>query len=425
MRGVLKVQALYFLALITFFLGTPFANAAGKNTVDCKDSGKDYRSIDVTELLSRQTEYLKRNRQGTQPDFSYVDLSNKTLPPHADLRYANLFHAKLINTELPNAKLDGAVLDCAVFFNADLRHAKGYDSFFRKADLLKSKLQDAEFFQAEMQGADFSNSKLKGADFTGAKMQGCIFCDTELEGAILRGADIKGAVFQPKTIPKPEDIAGLLNLSTVRLDPREPNPVPLSKLEASLWKSGAKKLARQARAALLLEDERGLWKNVTGFNLQTLRSVSFICMRTIFIALPTKYGMDKQRPLAIIFLIWICCSLVYFLLLWNRTGPGFTSGLGTISKVNPAADGAEPSRPIKLNLKIGSAIRHALWFSLLTTISLFIIKFAINRMLEQLQNRPFILIADGKVRIFSGFQAAVCGVLFGAWIWAEFGQILI
>jgi uncharacterized protein YjbI with pentapeptide repeats len=132
-------------------------------------------------------------------------VTDRDIPPLADLRGRDLSGRDLSGLDLSGANLDGAILDrvnlagtrldrCSAqrarFVGADLREASMVG-----ADLEYAVLDDALLMQARLHGARLPNASFRRADLTGAQLWRVDATDSDFDGTDLTNADAGGGDF--------------------------------------------------------------------------------------------------------------------------------------------------------------------------------------------------------------------------------------
>jgi uncharacterized protein YjbI with pentapeptide repeats len=303
---------------------------------------------------------------------------------NAHLSKADLTDANLRQTDLAGADLTDVQLSGADLYGADLHDAYLNDAKLTGADLRDAGLEDAQLYGAHLNNAHLSNANLTGANLRHADLVGADLTDVQLSGAKLDGADLSGAtlsgadlgraLFEPKSIPELRGIAAAKNLELLTYDT---NPDALVQLRKQFEDGGFRDQERKITYALKREEAEQFWKNCTSRQLpgehaaaahvivvgehatrailsssdSVVANCSSLVLNKVFFDWTCQYGMSPGRPLILGTVLWLICSLLYFVCL-QRSGK---TGLYRVYEQRLGEAPAAPRRFEKISI---SSIRR-------------------------------------------------------------------
>lgn len=143
----------------------------------------------VSALVARNRETLHSTSECKGCDLRGATLDNKGGPrivlDGADLRYASLYRFNAPDGSFVDAKLQGADIV------GDYTRAKMHGADLR-ADRLMGTFVEAQLQGADLSGADIQMSDYRRANLIKAKLNNALVYGTDLRGADLTGADVQG-----------------------------------------------------------------------------------------------------------------------------------------------------------------------------------------------------------------------------------------
>ena len=390
------------------------ADLSGSNFTDADLAGA---KLDKTRLVGARLHRTNlrgvtlRQTVASGADFYKAD-ARGTVFTEAELDKVSMIEANFAGADFNGASMRGAQLIGATVTNG---------SFFW-ADLLGADLSGADLTGVDLRGANLKNAKLfdarlDGADLRGADLSGATLTQMTLGGAKLADADLTGAVYQPELVPDGGYLTGLRGLETARFAPGKSGA--LVRLRALLREAGLRDLERAATFAIesgitrhaLTRGEKDVVAGITG------------ALRLVLFEWTTGYGFHPLRALVIGIALALALALVY-------AAPITRSAGGGIYRLWPGGridDGDAPTltRDIaaeRMHASGAAALRHALYFSVLSALHIGWRDIAVDGWLARLQPRGFVLRATGWVRVVSGFQSLISLYLLGLWLASYFGR---
>jgi uncharacterized protein YjbI with pentapeptide repeats len=282
---------------------------------------------------------------------------------NADLTLAQLQRANFLGSDLTGAnmtKVDGSGADFtgsglsnadlteARLIGANLTNANATNSVLERADLSQTSLQHAALFGVRAAGAIFYAASLDSTMLNKADLTGAHFLFSDFRTMYLREANLRATVFQPTFLPDTNGTASALNLELMTYDD---SPTALVQLRKQFVDAGFREQERKITYALKhkeaeLSKQRCTLRKIT--NEEKARAIIWASDSVVAycgsFALneafdwTCQYGMSPVRPLVLCFLLWLCCSVLYFAFV-HTTG---SSGLYRIYYDSPELE-ADPS----------------------------------------------------------------------------------
>lgn len=229
-----------------------------------------------------------------------------------------------------SAFLDDADLSGAELFDADLSYAG-----LSHANLSHSNLSYARLPSAFLREAD-----LTGADLRDADLDGSYLGEADLSKVQLRHADLARSIFEPKSLPELRGIASARNLELLTY---KDNPDALVQLRKQFEDGGFREQERKITYALKRREAELAWEGCksrkTGDKTRAiiwssdsnLANCGSFVLNRVFFDSTCQYGMSPGRPLSLGVLLWLLCSVLYFVCIH---APGKT-GLYRVNTPNP------------------------------------------------------------------------------------------
>jgi hypothetical protein len=392
-------------------------------------------------------------------EWTWLDKSRKThYRAELDmiLKNAGQYAAPYPGKELVGAKmwwpdLEGIYWEGANWRGADLLGAKLTSAFLRDAHLDDTNLATAHLDGAELEGASLRNANLVYADLRRANLR-----NAELSGAFLGGAKLGGANFEPKSIPELMGIAAANGLEDLTY---KFNPSALVLLRKQLTDGGYREQQRKITYALKRREAEFCRAGCTLRRLPELNGLgepvgpngpprailwssdsnlancgSFI-LSTVFFDWTCQYGLNPGRLLILGLLLWLLCSLLYFVCIHTSGETGLYRVYGPSIDENPSAR----QRVVRIlspgNEQTGRAqrflrffwhewllLRTSMFFSLMSAFNIGFREIDFGRWLRLLTRQEFDIKAVGWARVVAGWQSLISMYLIALWVLTYFGR---
>jgi uncharacterized protein YjbI with pentapeptide repeats len=356
----------------------------------------------------------------SEPTLTLPDLSGATLI-EADLSNANLTKANLVYSDLTGATLSYANLSGAMLINTKLIAAKLFDTNLTEALLSDADLTDGVLTLANLTDARLDRPKLTGADLT--------------------VATLVRTKFEPVSLPELRGIAAAQHLELLTFDK---NPDALVQLRKQFEDDGFRGQERKITYALKRREAELAYEACSNpFNgraaLWSSDSVVANCgsfvLNKVFFDWTCQYGMSPGRPLIFGIVLWLVCSLLYFLCL-QRSGE---TGLYRVYEKPLSAAPAAPCRFEKISIssirrfrsRQGALqflrdewllLRASMFFSLMSAFNIGFRDINFGRWLRLLTRQEFDIKAVGWTRVVAGWQSLMSVYLLALWVLTYFGR---
>ena len=415
---------------------TPQASSAAWTWKDA--SGQTHSRADLDAILSQHKQWLdSKGKEGTRADLTGADLSGVDLTG-AELRRATLSNAKLngavlahvdleraslINTDLTDSDLEYAKLRHAVLYGAKLIRAQlglkaipvsgaGVERAKRSpqplAKELKAAIQAGAAIPKTVQaGADLGYADLRGADMT---------------DAWLRDADLDLAIYEPSVDPS---VSGIARARRLDLATYVDDPEALVRLRKEFSDAGfiqaENKITYAVNRKETAQDSAGLrWFRRVAFD--------WTC----------QYGMNPNRPLKIMGLVWLAMAVFYFACMHRRGRSGIyvdatrevrgqeRNWSFRVVLPHPQDEVAggraarrRPGRRVRWEWRLA---RAAMFFSLISAFNIGYQELNIGQWLKMLTRREYDLKAAGWARTAAGVQSLLSVYMLALWVLTFFGH---
>lgn len=404
--------------------------------------GCDFASTSV----QATQEYDRSDFSSWEPDLMYrtltllEQLSRKKLDEPRDLNVILGDHELWLDSSKQSGRR--AIL-VGQLHGANLHEANLHEAGTLAADLTRADLGAADLTGATLYGANLTRAHLGGADLTGADLLGVNLTDANLTAANLTGvklrfADLTRTIFEPTSNPETTGMALAANLELVTY---AINPGPLTEMRTAFKSRGFRDAERKVTFALkrretelLLARCRGRrWALSTVYGPSRIGACSFYLLNRVAFDLPSQYGMNPTRPLAIMAALWLACVLVYARFIQM---PG-SSGLYLI--VRRSWKGKEQVRGVRIAPRAMQArrrwfsplswlgaewrvLRAAMMFSLMSAFNIGFRDINFGRWIRLLMKREYDIRPVGWARTVSGVQSLATVYLVGLWVLTYFGR---
>ena len=371
----------------------------------------------------------------TSASLNGADLTGAKLG-RAKLGYADLTGVKLIRFNLSETDLAGATLYGADLTGADLNGV----------NLNDADLEHAQLHYANLAGADLTNADLRSVDLFRTNLS-----EADLSGSYLSDADVTDAnlgrtLFEPKSLPELRGIATAENLEMLTYSD---NPDALVQLRKQFEDLGFRQQERKITYALKrretelccekctsrqLPDEKTARATVSSSDGILANCGSFV-LNKVFFDWTCQYGMSPGRPLILGMVLWVICSLLYFICL-QRSGE---TGLYRVceQRLGEAAGTSRPfekisiasirrfrgrQRPLQFLRDEWSLLRASMFFSLMSAFNIGFRDINFGRWLRLLTRQEFDIKAVGWARVVAGWQSLISVYLIALWVLTYFGR---
>lgn len=315
-----------------------------------------------------------------------------------------------------------------------------------RAELPGADLSGADLFGADLSGANLSGANLADAFLGDANLVGAQLSGADLTGASVNGAKLGGGIFEPKSLPRVTQIAGAQNLELLRY---YNVPVALVQLRNQFEDAGFREQERKITYALKRREAELSWQGCRSRQLASGKprailwsadsnaaNCSSFILNRVFFDLTCEYGMSPGRPLSLGVLLWLLCSVVYFIYIHTSGEAGlyriYRQGTGAndlaraqvrerISpRHNPRARGVR--RVLHLFWSEWSVFRAAMFFSLMSAFNIGFRDLNFGRWLRLLTRQEFYIKAVGWARVVAGWQSLISVYFITLWVLTYFGR---
>lgn len=378
---------------------------------------------------------------------AWVD-SNQASGTRADLHAAKLVEAYLERADLFGADLSAAHLSGAYLSDAHLQEANLVDAHLHSAHLDFADLSDAQLTLVDLGGLDLSAANLGGAhlngtDLNGANLSGAYLSSADLKDAVFYDANLKQVFFEPTSLPGLRGIASAENLELLTYND---NPDALVQLRKLFVDGGFRDQERRITYALKRKEAELSWEGCksrkTGDKTRAIlwssesnlaNCGSFILNR-VFFDWTCQYGMSPGRPLSLGVLLWLLCSVLYFV---SIHAPGKT-GLYRVYAPSLQENSSVPRRPEEIlptEMKARGArrfleffrrewlvLRASMFFSLMSAFNIGFRDINFGRWLRLLTRQKFDMEAVGWARVVAGWQSLISVYFIALWVLTYFGR---
>lgn len=293
------------IALSLLFCAGSTAHGA---PADCPARALTPTPANLAKLLKDHADWLATKDtavapKGARANLSYHDLTSVSLT-NSDLREAILIGAKLHGAMVGGARLELADLTCTRADNASFDGANLFQATLTNASLVGSKFVQAKLGGAKLNGADLASADFSNADMRRADLASATMRNTRLKDAHFADANLMNVVWQPLDLPEASTMGAVANLSTLRLDPDEPNPGAMASLVSALREANLENRAKEAahaheRAATAFDLANG-WRD------GDIVALAWASLR-MAVGRLTDYGLSLTRGL----LVLLTANLVF------------------------------------------------------------------------------------------------------------------
>jgi uncharacterized protein YjbI with pentapeptide repeats len=331
----------------------------------------------------------------------------------------------------------------AILARADLTGANLIVANLNRAALGSANLTGAELGVADLHGADLSDTNLTGAELNYADLTSANLSGANLSGADLRGVDLAGADFEPTSLPEVRVIATGLNLELMTY---KDNPDALVQLRKAFADGGFREQERKITYALKRREAEMSWEGCkprkTGDKTRAIlwssdsnlaNCASFVLNR-VFFDWTCQYGMTPGRPLSLGVVLWLLCSVLYFVCIHvpGKTGlyrvyaqtieedPTAHKRIEEIVPSEMKAHGAK--RLVEFVRCEGLLLRASMFFSLMSAFNIGFRDINFGRWLRLLTRQEFDIKAVGWARVIAGWQSLISVYLLALWVLTYFGR---
>jgi uncharacterized protein YjbI with pentapeptide repeats len=334
---------LRWLALLCIFTSI---RAGGQTSWTWKDNrGISHSREELERILHEHVRWVERNgSEGKRADFSGADLTG------AKFNHAHLEEALFKGAKLSGADFTDAHLKKADFSYAHLELINGICPIAGYTDFSEATLEQANFQRAnltcayfggeniedtsgaDLRGADFVGSILTRVDFTYANLAGASLKDATLSGADLGHADLEHVIYEPHVGPDAAEIGTARHIAALTY---ADDPGPITSLRNSLRDAGFSSEEREANEAIHRhkptrpleppakkrpdqdqeEPVDAAWNELVyvgqmlGYSLDQF----LYWTQQVLFDWPCGWGADPVRPLAIILVLALICSPIYWI----------------------------------------------------------------------------------------------------------------
>lgn len=421
------------------------ANLSGANLAGAQLSGASLSHADLTESDLSGANLSRANLSGaklTKSDLTRanltaallieVDLSGanlfRSILSEAVLDGANLSHQDLRGTILFETSFSGANLYGATLPGAELAGSDFSEAILRKADLTGAKLSGAYLFHADLTEALLIDADLSEADLSGAKLLKCDLTRANLSGANLFDVDLSGAKYdvKPNCLPKVASLQKARNLDEIRFEESE---APLVELRSALAQAGLRDVEREVNCAIQRGRQERSWRDENDLEAN-LDSV----FNLVLFDYTCAYGMMPGRPLKLIFVGILLCSIPYcfVILRKNQTSPSAIWLVVAHAGTKPNHRRTRRFRPLTISgtpinkrgrfFLFVRAILVSLYFSCLMAFRVGFREINVGNWIARMQCRDYSFSPTGRVRFLSGVQSVFSVYMLALWILTYFGR---
>jgi len=397
------------------------------------NSGRTRTREDLRSILNQHKLWLESDGKSGER----ANLQN------ADLTFGRADHAWQLGSELQGVNLSRADLSGINLSFADLTGAD-----LSQAKLPQAKLAATQLEDADLSLADFNGAMLLFANLTAARMIG-----TEFKDADFYGADLKLAIFEPKSLPDVTGIGAAQNLDATTYIYF---PIALATLRKQFENTGLREQERRINYALMRSETEHILIRQSPFVffvvgpsekrkkqrfkievgaqcIDSPRDCAEYGFRRVFFDFTCRYGMEPLRPLRLLIVVWLFCSLVYVYFIET----GGHSGLYKIER--EYRDGTEIFREVRIRPRLIPAgrkseriwlllgremglLRIAILFSAMSAFNLGFRDFNFGRWARAVMHEEYDIRARGWVRTFAGIQALISIYLLALSVLTYFGR---
>jgi hypothetical protein len=285
---------------------------------------------------------------------------------------------------------------------------------------------------AQLLGADLSSANLFEANLDGADLTW-----TALKEASLQGASLRLTNFEPRSLPELRNIAAAENLAYMTY---HENPDALFQLRKQFQDGGFREQERQVTYAIKRRENELAWDSCggTGRSFEATPAPDMCisaAFNTAFFDWTSRYGMEPGRPLVLIVLLWMLCSLLYFLFLYHSKESGLiriiaaTDGAlaanAAVNRIGPPQRWGFRPPPLFTWTKAKEEfhlLRTSAFFSLMSAFNIGFRDLNFGRWLRLLTRTEFDIKPFGWARVVSGWQSLASVYLFALWVLTYFGR---
>jgi hypothetical protein len=411
------------LAILLLVVGAQLTTGAQNNFQWQDASGNTHNRSDLKAILEKHKQWRMSDRKsGVQANLAGANLTDADLHD-VDLSGAELTHANLSLANLTDATLMGANLSEADLVSANLKRARLTDANVTDANLLNANLTEAILM----------GTNLNGAVLLFADLRGVVLLNVDLSGAQVLEANLERACFEPKSLPELRGIAAARNLELLTY---LTNPDALVQLRKQFEDGGFRDQERKITYAL---KRREADLSCEACRLRLPGNILATCLswilNQVFFDWTCQYGMNPGRPLILVLLVWLLCSLLYFGLVHTSGHAALYRVYGTtigeapkartgIRRILPAKIGQTtgPRRFIQLFWREWSLLRTSMFFSLMSAFNIGFRDINFGRWLRLLTRREFDIKAVGWARVVAGWQSLISVYLIALWVLTYFGR---
>jgi hypothetical protein len=226
-----------------------------------------------------------------------------------------------------------------------------------------------------------------------------------------------GVVFEPETLPELRGIAAAINLDGVRYDK---NPDSLVDLARRFKDEGFREQERNVVYARR-RAETGSFLERCGRSRGEVSACADYILREVLFDLTCQYGLSPVRPLKIVFVLWLTCSFVYFMIvhfegksaLYRLDKPDLPDA-STIQTQRVRPQWKQQChwrwRSIEFLSREFRVLRTAMFFSAMCALSLSLRDVNFGPWIRLLTRHEFDIRAVGWARVVAGYQSitSVC-----------------
>ena len=379
--------------------------------------------------IQAQTQFEWRDASGNVRGLADLEEILREHRQYIESRYRAGARAKLRSADLTGADLSGANLSEADLSDANLSNAN-----LTNANLLGANLTRGKLGNAILVGSDLADASLVGANLTKAN----------LTNANLFGAFLARAIFEPDSLPSAPGIAQARYLELLTY---EYNPVALVQLRKQFEDGGLREQERKITYALKrreaelslrrgtrLPSENGtraiLWSSDS-----ILANLASFTLNKVFFDWTCQYGMNPGRPLMLGVVLWLLCSLLYFVCIHTPGEAGLYRVYGQSIGDDPSAQRhverispltASPSSGLRRFFHFfrreGRLLRTSMFFSLMSAFNIGFRDINFGRWLRLLTRQEFDIKAVGWARVIAGWQSLISVFLIALWVLTYFGR---
>lgn len=324
--------------------------------------------------------------------------------------------------------------------------------FSGKVSGKRANLSGAFLFQAQLRGAFLNTADLAGADFEDADLSGAALnltnltnaklTNTNMDGALLTRANLYNTLFEPVSLP---DVRAVATANSLEFLTFENNPDALFQLRKSFADGGFREQERKITYALQRREaeiakERCLSENTTEHRAILWSSDSILAncgsfiLNRVFFDWTCQYGMSPGRPLSLGVLLWLLCSVLYFVCIHapGKTGlyrvyaPSLQENSSVpqrVEEILPAEMKARGAgRFLEFFRREWAVFRASMFFSLMSAFNIGFRDINFGRWLRLLTRQEFDIKAVGWARVVAGWQSLISVYFIALWVLTYFGR---